>query len=80
MNFPEIRAVPLINPGRGSFEELTVHFLVEKEQKQKERLLKEYLLLIEIPVIGLGHDATRIINAARYFQFFNFKRKRVKDG
>ncbi|KAI4812734.1 hypothetical protein KUCAC02_024102 [Chaenocephalus aceratus] len=62
---PEIRAVPLINPGRGSFEELTVHFLVEKEQKQKERLLKEYLLLIEIPVIGLGHDATRIINAAR---------------
>uniref|UniRef100_UPI0037E9180E tumor necrosis factor alpha-induced protein 3 isoform X1 n=1 Tax=Semicossyphus pulcher TaxID=241346 RepID=UPI0037E9180E len=62
---PEIRAVPLINPGRGGFEELKVHFLMEKEQQQKERLLKDYLLLIEIPVIGLGYDATRIINAAR---------------
>lgn len=66
-NFPaEIRAVPLINPGRGGFEELKVHFLMEKEQQQKERLLKDYLQLIEIPVIGLGYDATRIINAARY--------------
>ncbi|XP_061915020.1 tumor necrosis factor alpha-induced protein 3 isoform X2 [Entelurus aequoreus] len=62
---PEIRAVPLINPGRGGFEELKVHFLMEKEQQQKERLLKDYLLLMEIPVIGLGYDATRIINAAR---------------
>ncbi|XP_057704485.1 tumor necrosis factor alpha-induced protein 3 [Corythoichthys intestinalis] len=62
---PEIRAVPLINPGRGGFEELKVHFLIEKEQQLKERLLKDYLLLIEIPVIGLGYDATRIINAAR---------------
>uniref|UniRef100_A0A667YPK9 ubiquitinyl hydrolase 1 n=1 Tax=Myripristis murdjan TaxID=586833 RepID=A0A667YPK9_9TELE len=62
---PEIRAVPLINPGRGGFEELKVHFLMEKEQQQKDRLLKDYLLLIEIPVIGLGYDATRIINAAR---------------
>uniref|UniRef100_A0A7N8YPK3 ubiquitinyl hydrolase 1 n=1 Tax=Mastacembelus armatus TaxID=205130 RepID=A0A7N8YPK3_9TELE len=62
---PEIRAVPLINPGRAGFEELKVHFLMEKEQQQKEKLLKDYLLLIEIPVIGLGYDATRIINAAR---------------
>ncbi|XP_077585946.1 tumor necrosis factor alpha-induced protein 3 isoform X2 [Stigmatopora nigra] len=62
---PEIRAVPLINPGRGGFEELKVHFLMEKEQQLKERLLKDYLLLIEIPVLGLGCDATRIINAAR---------------
>ncbi|XP_070975874.1 tumor necrosis factor alpha-induced protein 3 isoform X1 [Oncorhynchus clarkii lewisi] len=62
---PEIRAVPLINPGRGDFEELKVHFLMEKEQTQKERLLKDYLMLIEIPVIGLGYDTTRIINAAR---------------
>lgn len=65
MNFSEIRAVPLINPGRGGFEELKVHFLMEKEHPQKERLLKEYLLLIEIPVIGLNYDATRIVNAAR---------------
>lgn len=61
--------MPLINPGRGGFEELKVHFLMEKEQQLKESLLKDYLLLIEIPVIGLGCDATRIINAARYFHF-----------
>uniref|UniRef100_A0A3Q0RLT4 ubiquitinyl hydrolase 1 n=1 Tax=Amphilophus citrinellus TaxID=61819 RepID=A0A3Q0RLT4_AMPCI len=45
---PEIRAVPLINPRRNSFEELKVHFLMEKEQQQKERLLKEYLHLLNI--------------------------------
>lgn len=64
----EIRAVPLINPGRGGFEELKVHFLVEKEQQQKERLLNDYLMLIDIPVIGLGYDTIQIINAARYLQ------------
>lgn len=75
---PEIRAVPLINPGRGGFEELKVHFLMEKEQQQKERLLSDYLILMEIPVIGLGYDAIQIINAARYshiselFAFFFF--------
>lgn len=63
---PEIRAVPLINPGRGGFEELKVHFLMEKEQQQKERLLTDYLILVEIPVIDLGYDAIQIINAARY--------------
>ncbi|CAG6016645.1 tumor necrosis factor alpha-induced protein 3 isoform 1-T3 [Menidia menidia] len=62
---PEIRAVPLINPRRVGFEELKVHFLMEKEQQQKERLLNDYLQLIEIPVIGLGHDATWIMKAAR---------------
>ncbi|XP_051506853.1 tumor necrosis factor alpha-induced protein 3-like [Myxocyprinus asiaticus] len=62
---PEIRAVPLINPGRGGFEELRVHFLTEKEQQQKDKLLNDYLVLIEIPVIGLGYDPTQIITAAR---------------
>lgn len=38
---------------------------MEKEQQQKERLLKDYLILIEIPVIGLGYEAIQIINAAR---------------
>lgn len=66
----EIRAVPLINPGRGGFEELRVHFLTEKEQQQKDKLLKDYLMLIEIPVIGLGYDPTQIINAARYLPFY----------
>lgn len=41
---------------------------MEKEQQQKERLLTDYLILIEIPVIGLGYDAMQIINAARYSQ------------
>lgn len=59
--------MPLINPGRGDFEELKVHFLMEKEQQQKDRLLKDYLILVEIPVIG-GHDVLRIINAARYLK------------
>lgn len=62
----EFRALPLINPGRGGFEELRVHFLTEKEQQQKERLLNEYLMLMEIPVIGMGYDPTQIIRAARY--------------
>ncbi|XP_056616974.1 tumor necrosis factor alpha-induced protein 3 [Triplophysa dalaica] len=62
---PEMRAVPLINPGRGGFEELRLHFLTEKEQQQKDKLLKDYLMLIEIPVIGLGYDPTQIITAAR---------------
>lgn len=81
---PEIRAVPLINPGRGGFEELKVHFLMEKEQQQKERLLSDYLILMEIPVIGLGYDAIQIINAARYshiselFAFFFFFLNRFK--
>lgn len=58
--------MPLINPGRSDFEELKVHFLMEKEQQQREKLLKDYLVLVEIPVIGLGYDVLRIINAARY--------------
>lgn len=62
----EFRAVALINPGRVGFEELRIHFLTEKEQQQKERLLNDYLILMEIPVIGLGYDPTQIIRAARY--------------
>uniref|UniRef100_A0A3P9NRL1 ubiquitinyl hydrolase 1 n=1 Tax=Poecilia reticulata TaxID=8081 RepID=A0A3P9NRL1_POERE len=62
---PEIRAVPLINPKRVGFEELKVHFLMEKEQPQKERLLNDYLHLIEIPVIGLGHETAWIMKAAK---------------
>ncbi|TRY65232.1 hypothetical protein DNTS_014046 [Danionella cerebrum] len=62
---PEIRAVPLITPGRGGFEDLRLHFLTEKEQQDKEKLLKDYLTLMEIPVVGLGYDPTQIITAAR---------------
>ncbi|KAJ8416047.1 hypothetical protein AAFF_G00380690 [Aldrovandia affinis] len=62
---PEIRAVPLAYPGRGMFEDLRVHFLVEKELQQKTKLIKDYLTVIEIPVNGLSYDTTHIINAAR---------------
>ncbi|XP_018605159.2 tumor necrosis factor alpha-induced protein 3 [Scleropages formosus] len=62
---PEIRAVPLCHQGRGVFEELKVHFLIEKEQLQKDKLLKEYLMLIEIPVNGFSQGTTHMINAAR---------------
>ncbi|XP_062851965.1 tumor necrosis factor alpha-induced protein 3 isoform X2 [Trichomycterus rosablanca] len=62
---PEFRAIPLINPSRAGFKELHIHFLTEKEQQQKERLLNDYLMLMEIPVIGLGYDPTQMIRAAR---------------
>ncbi|XP_061086983.1 tumor necrosis factor alpha-induced protein 3-like isoform X2 [Conger conger] len=62
---PEIRAVPLAYPGKGVFEDLQVHFLMEKEQQQKAKLLKDYLTVIEIPVNALSNDAPHIINAAR---------------
>lgn len=44
---------------------------MEKEHPQKERLLNDYLHIIEIPVIGLGHDTTWIMKAARYLQIIN---------
>lgn len=51
------------------FEELKVHFLMEKEQPQKERLLNDYLHLIEIPVIVLGHENAWIMKAAKFVGF-----------
>ncbi|KAJ8264622.1 hypothetical protein GJAV_G00151380 [Gymnothorax javanicus] len=62
---PEIRAVPLAYPRKGIFEELRVHFLMEKEQQQKNKLIKDYLAVIEIPVNGPHYDTTHIIKAAR---------------
>ncbi|XP_038623944.1 tumor necrosis factor alpha-induced protein 3 isoform X1 [Tachyglossus aculeatus] len=62
---PEIRAVPLVNRERGRFEDLKVHFLTEPETEVKEKLLKEYLMVIEIPVQGWDHGTTHLINAAK---------------
>uniref|UniRef100_A0A8C8YJY0 Tumor necrosis factor alpha-induced protein 3 n=1 Tax=Prolemur simus TaxID=1328070 RepID=A0A8C8YJY0_PROSS len=62
---PEIRAVPLVNRDRGRFEDLKVHFLTEPENEMKEKLLKEYLMLIEIPVQGWDHGTTHLIKAAK---------------
>lgn len=61
----EIRAVPLVNRERGRFEDLKVHFLTDLESEMKEKLLKEYLMVIEIPVQGWDHGTTYLINAAK---------------
>ncbi|XP_017519435.1 tumor necrosis factor alpha-induced protein 3 isoform X2 [Manis javanica] len=62
---PEIRAVPLVNRERGRFEDLKVHFLTDPENELKDKLLKEYLMVIEIPVQGWDHGTTHLINAAK---------------
>lgn len=62
---PEIRAVPLVNRDRGRFEDLKVHFLTDLETKMKEKLLKDYLVVMEIPVQGWDHGTTHLINAAK---------------
>ncbi|KFQ40529.1 Tumor necrosis factor alpha-induced protein 3, partial [Mesitornis unicolor] len=61
----EIRAVPLVTSERGRFEDLTVHFLTDTEEREKEQLLKDYLIVIEIPVQGWDHGTTHLINAAK---------------
>ncbi|XP_025150263.1 tumor necrosis factor alpha-induced protein 3 isoform X2 [Bubalus bubalis] len=61
----EIRAVPLVNRERGRFEDLKVHFLTDPENEMKEKLLKEYLMVVEIPVQGWDHGTTHLINAAK---------------
>ncbi|NXD14125.1 TNAP3 protein, partial [Nothocercus nigrocapillus] len=62
---PEIRAVPLVTSERGRFEDLNVHFLTDAEEREKEKLLKDYLIVIEIPVQGWDHGTTHLINAAK---------------
>ncbi|KAM9383483.1 tumor necrosis factor alpha-induced protein 3 isoform 1-T1 [Phaethornis superciliosus] len=62
---PEIRAVPLVTSEQGRFENLRVHFLTDAEEREKEQLLKDYLIVIEIPVQGWDHGTTHLINAAK---------------
>uniref|UniRef100_A0A6J0SLK7 ubiquitinyl hydrolase 1 n=2 Tax=Pogona vitticeps TaxID=103695 RepID=A0A6J0SLK7_9SAUR len=62
---PEIRAVPLVTCERGKFEDLKVHFLTDSEEREKEKLLREYLIVIEIPVQGWDPGTTHLINAAK---------------
>ncbi|NXU73954.1 TNAP3 protein, partial [Oreotrochilus melanogaster] len=62
---PEIRAVPLVTSEQGRFEDLRVHFLTDAEEREKEQLLKDYLIVIEIPVQGWDHGTTHLINAAK---------------
>jgi tumor necrosis factor alpha-induced protein 3 len=39
--------------------------LTDPENEMKEKLLKEYLMVIEIPVQGWDHGTTHLINAAK---------------
>lgn len=44
---------------------MKVHFLTDPEHEMKEKLLKEYLMVLEIPVQGWDHGTTHLINAAK---------------
>ncbi|CAH2250511.1 tumor necrosis factor alpha-induced 3 [Pelobates cultripes] len=61
---PEIRAVPLVFYEGRTFADMNVHFLTEREEKLKEKLLKEYLLMLEIPVQCWELGTNHLINAA----------------
>uniref|UniRef100_A0A8D0H4Z4 ubiquitinyl hydrolase 1 n=1 Tax=Sphenodon punctatus TaxID=8508 RepID=A0A8D0H4Z4_SPHPU len=61
----EIRAVPLVSNERGRFEDLKVNFLTDTEEREKEKLLRDYMMVIEIPVQGLAPGTTHLINAAK---------------
>ncbi|XP_042189604.1 tumor necrosis factor alpha-induced protein 3 [Callorhinchus milii] len=62
---PAIRAVPLVHNEGRRFEDFMIHFLTPEEEKNKEKLLKEYFNLIEIPAQGQDFGTTDLIKAAR---------------
>ncbi|XP_053144990.1 tumor necrosis factor alpha-induced protein 3 isoform X2 [Hemicordylus capensis] len=62
---PEFRVIPLVSCERGQFEDLKVHFLTDSEEREKEKLLRDYLMVIEIPVQGWDPGTTNLINAAK---------------
>lgn len=62
---PEIRAVPLVFYENDRFEDMKVHFLTDHEEKSKDKLLKEYLHVLPIPVQSWEHGTTHLINTAR---------------
>ncbi|KAK9411615.1 tumor necrosis factor alpha-induced protein 3 [Crotalus adamanteus] len=92
---PEIRAVPLVSCERGRFEDLKVHFLTDAEEREKEKLMRDYLMVIEIPVQGWDPGTTHLIHAAKldegnlpkeinlvedYFQLVQHEYKRWKEN
>ncbi|KAG8582889.1 hypothetical protein GDO81_008214 [Engystomops pustulosus] len=62
---PEIRAVPLVFSEKGKFEDMKVHFLTDHEEKSREKLLKQYLHVLEVPVYSLEYGTTHLVNTAR---------------
>ncbi|XP_072911884.1 tumor necrosis factor alpha-induced protein 3 [Hemitrygon akajei] len=61
----EISAIPLVHNGRRRFEDFTMHFLIPNEEETKDKLLEEYLNLVEIPVPGLEFGTIHLIKAAK---------------
>ncbi|KAG9493447.1 tumor necrosis factor alpha-induced protein 3 [Eleutherodactylus coqui] len=62
---PEIRAVPLVFNEKGRFEDMKVHFLTDHEEKSREKLLKDYLHVLEVPVHSRENGTTHLVNTAR---------------
>lgn len=61
----EISAVPLVHNGSRRFEDFAIHFLLPKEDENKNKLLEEYFNLVEIPVPGLEFGTIHLIKAAK---------------
>ncbi|XP_056422626.1 tumor necrosis factor alpha-induced protein 3 isoform X2 [Hyla sarda] len=91
---PEIRAVPLVFSEKGRFEDMKVHFLTDYEEKSREKLLKEYLHVLEVPVHSWEYGTTHLVNTARldennlpkeinlvedYFQLVQHEHKRWQE-
>ncbi|XP_051880561.1 tumor necrosis factor alpha-induced protein 3 isoform X2 [Pristis pectinata] len=91
----EISAIPLVHNGRRRFEDFTIHFLIPKEEENKDKLLEEYFNLVEIPVPGLEFGTIHLIKAARldegnlpedlnlvedYYQLVNHEYKRWQNN
>ncbi|XP_069831110.1 tumor necrosis factor alpha-induced protein 3 [Dendropsophus ebraccatus] len=62
---PELRAIPLVFNERGRFEDMKVHFLTDHEEKSREKLLKDYLHVLEVPVHSWEYGTTHLVNTAR---------------
>ncbi|XP_043931423.1 tumor necrosis factor alpha-induced protein 3 [Protopterus annectens] len=62
---PEIRAVPLEFRASGKYETMKVHFLLPSGEPPVEKLLRQYLCLIDIPVHNFENGTTDIIKAAK---------------
>ncbi|XP_069582057.1 tumor necrosis factor alpha-induced protein 3 isoform X2 [Ranitomeya imitator] len=91
---PEIRAVPLVLNEKGRFEDMKVHFLTDHEEQSREKLIKEYLHVLEVPVQSWERGTTHLVNTARldesnlpkeinlvedYFQLVQHEHKRWQE-
>lgn len=49
----------------GRYEDMKIHFLTDHEEKTRDKLLKEYLHVLQVPVQSWEHGTTHLINTAR---------------